>query len=115
MCVFESSSTANTIPPRGVLKAAASPAAAPVMIMFFLEIFGHQWGRYSLTFRKTEPAIWIVGPSLPIAPPPIIKAKLDKTLNTIIFILNKCRILVCSFGFAISTAAITCGIPLPFP
>ena len=56
----------------------------------------------------------MVGPSRPTAPPPITKAKLERILNTIILMLRRCRIFVCSFGFASSTAAITCGIPLPF-
>ena len=43
---------ANTIPPKGVLNAAARPAAAPVMIIFLLATFGHQTGKTWFTFLK---------------------------------------------------------------
>ena len=55
----------------------------------------------------------MVGPSRPTAPPPITKTTDEIILNTIIFKLKRLLIFLCSLGFANSTAAITCGIPLP--
>src|SRR5580692_5450857 len=71
------SSMAKTIPPRGVLKAEASPAAAPATIQ--AEASAWVWNR-----RKSRPTawkipvlIWMVGPSRPVtAPPKLVKSEL---------------------------------------
>ena len=88
-CVFVNSSIAKTIPPNGVLNAAASPAAAPVTIIFCFEIFGYQAGNKSLIFLNMEAEIWIVGPSLPMTPPPNTAIKLEKIFTKIIFNFQK--------------------------
>src|SRR5262245_39626178 len=113
MCVRVTSSIANTTPPRGVLKAAARPAAAPVMIILRLEILGHQEGSQLLIVRNTEPAIWMVGPSLPTAAPPKTIIILEAILISIMRRLNNLLSLSPYLGVASSTAAITCGMPLP--
>ena len=74
---------ANTIPPKGVLNAAAKPAAAPVTIMFLFDIFGYHSGSRSFIFLNIDAEICIVGPSLPIIPPPKTTNKLDSIfMNT---------------------------------
>ena len=108
-----SSSIANTIPPKGVLKAAASPAAAPVTYMFRLEIFGYQSGSMSFTFLKMDAEIWMVGPSRPTAPPPNTITTLDAIFTRRIRNPSKPLILSVWLPFVCSMAATTCGMPLP--
>ncbi|GAC1389536.1 MAG: hypothetical protein NVSMB45_19300 [Ginsengibacter sp.] len=62
---------------------------------------------------KMEAAIWIVGPSLPMVPPPNAIIKLDSILMTIILRLKSLFTNDLFLGLDNSTAAITWGIPLP--
>src|SRR5579863_655300 len=101
------------MPPNGVLNAAANPAAAPVMIIFFFETLGHQAGSHWFIFQNTDPAIWMVGPSRPIIPPPKTMTRLDRILIKITRIPNSRFTLLIDRGVLNSMAAITWGMPLP--
>src|SRR6218665_552487 len=81
-CDFDNSSIANTIPPSGVLNAAARPDAAPTTIAFFLDTLGHQYGKALLIAVKIEAAICMVGPSLPAIPPPNTLKRLEMIFTT---------------------------------
>src|SRR5688500_12290257 len=109
ICVLASSSIANTTPPNGVLNAAARPAAAPVRIKRCLHNLGHDAGIHLLTVANTDAAIWIVGPSLPIAPPPATINKLETIFVIATRMLSSFLILLSSFGLDNSIAAITWG------
>ena len=106
-CVLVNSSIAKTIPPSGVLKAAASPAAAPVTIIFRLDIFGYQSGNRSFIFLNIDADICIVGPSLPMTPPPNTITKLERIFIKMTLKLSSELTLLLCFGIVNSIAAVT--------
>jgi hypothetical protein len=114
MWVRVSSSMAKTIPPSGVLKAALRPAAPPVIIITLRLTLGQNGGRSLCTVRYTLPAICKVGPSRPMAPPPTAMARLLANFTRMIRTLRKRQLpSLRSSSLLTSTAAISCGMPLP--
>jgi hypothetical protein len=55
----------------------------------------------------------MVGPSLPITPPPNIMKRLDSIFTKMMRMLSNLLTLSMDRGVASSMEAITCGIPLP--
>src|SRR5581483_2512412 len=83
------------------------------MIIFRLDILGHQAGSHSLILRKIDPATCMVGPSLPMIPPPRAMIRLEMIFTTTIVRFSSLLTLSLYLGVASSMAAITWGIPLP--
>ena len=101
---------ANITPPKGVLKAAAMPAAPPAIIKPWSEIWD-RWGNQRLAWCITPAAIWTDGPSRPSESPASMPQLVSSILATVSRIdTNRLRSALETSGV---NAAITCGMPDP--
>src|SRR5665213_749268 len=109
------SSRAKVMPARGVLKAAAIPAALPATKKALKSIAPKYLWDCLANQLKTDEAIWTVGPSLPIEAPPRMPTVVERTLKKAVFNdtngLNRVSVFP---GLDFSIALRTCGMPLPF-
>src|SRR5579871_1489055 len=107
------SSMAKTMPPKGVLKAAANPAAAPATIQADSSVGMRDLRKRRLTARKMDAEIWMVGPSRPRTAPPN-PAKSEPAIFTATPLRERSRSTQGRvFSSIRSLAASTWGLPLP--